>query len=300
MEGVRYIERKECPLCGSGRAALERECKDFLVSGEVFPLHRCVDCGFLYTYRLPQESDAQKYYDSPDYTPHSTESRGWMMRCVTFVRRFIREPAKLRCIRRFTGLRTGMLLDIGCGTGEFPAFMQRHGWAVTCTEPNEKVRDHCRDHFTLNVGGNELLTKLPPASFDVVTLWHVLEHVYDIHGTMETIHGLLKEGGTAFVAVPNEDSPEAASYGSEWSIYEVPRHPSHFSPVTLGRLAGMHDLRVVKSLALPLDAFYFCILSERARGGSLLTAFVRGLTSFFYGWLRPLSASSIVYVLKKE
>lgn len=300
MEGVGYIERPTCPLCGSGRTAFERECKDFLVSGEMFSLHRCVDCGFLYTYRLPRESDAQRYYDSPDYTPHSTESRGWMMRAVRFVRHVIREPGKLRYIRRLTGLHAGTMLDIGCGTGEFPAFMQRHGWTVTCTEPNAKIRNHCRDHFKLNVGDNDLLANLPPASFDVVTLWHVLEHVYDIHATMASVSKLLRAEGVAFIAVPNYDSPEAASYGSDWSIYEVPRHPSHFSPVTLTRLAGMHGMRVIRTVSLPLDAFYFCILSERARGGSLLTAFIRGLTSFFYGWIRPLSASSIVYVLKKE
>lgn len=300
MEGVQYIERPTCPLCASVRTVFERECKDLLVSAEMFPLHRCIDCGFLYTYRLPAEADAQKYYDSPEYTPHSTASTGWMMRCVHVVRRFIREPGKLRYIRRFTGLHTGTMLDIGCGTGEFPAYMQRHGWTVTCTEPNEKVRAHCRDHWKLNVGDNDLLEKLPPGSFDVVTLGHVLEHVYDIHGTMEAIRRLLKDEGTAFVAVPNYDCPEAAWYGSLWSIYEVPRHVSHFSPDTLARLASMHGLRVTKLVPLCLDAFYFCILSEQARGGGLPVAFIRGFASFVYGFFHPPYASSIVYVLKKS
>ncbi len=300
MEGVTFIERPVCPLCGSGHTAFERECKDFLVSGEMFPLHRCGACGFLYAFRLPAEAHAQQYYDSPDYTPHNTESTSPMMRAVAFVRTFIREPGKLRWIRTSSRKHSGTLLDIGCGTGEFPAFMARHGWTVTCTEPIEKIRNHCRDHFKLNVGDNALLATLPSASFDVVTLWHVLEHVYDIHGTMATVARLLKKDGTAFIAVPNYDCPEAAWYGADWAIYEAPRHPSHFSPATFGRLASMHGMHVVSVKPLLLDAFYFCILSERARGGSLLMAFVRGLTSFFYGWIRPLSASSIVYVLKKE
>lgn len=299
MEGVAYIERPLCPLCNSSQTAFAFSCPDHLVTGEEFPLSRCRDCGFLYSFRLPSEADAQKYYDSPSYTPHATDRKSLMMRTIDAAR-LIRQPIKRRWVKKWSGKLAGSLLDIGTGTGEFAAFMQKSKWNVTCIEPNIDARNFCKDVQKLTVSDIDLIPTLPDHSFDVVTLWHVLEHVYDIHGTMQTVKRLLKNDGTAFIALPNYSSKEASWYGRMWTGYEMPRHPSHFSPDTFQKLAAMYDMQLVAIRPFFLDAFYLSILSEQHRRGWFISALWHGFWSACIGLLKPKYASSILYVLRPK
>jgi 2-polyprenyl-3-methyl-5-hydroxy-6-metoxy-1,4-benzoquinol methylase len=286
-----------CPLCGSPKTRFAFSCPDHLVTGEEFPLHQCNDCQFLYSGRLPSEADAQKYYDSPSYTPHATDRKNLMMRTIGFCRTFIRQPIKRTWVRKWSKKRMGTLIDIGSGTGEFAVFMQKSGWAVTCIEPNQDARNFCASQG-LTVFDTDRVPTLPDHSFNVVTLWHVLEHVYDIHGTMQTIRRLLQPDGTAFIALPNYSSKEASWYGRMWTGYEMPRHPSHFSPATFAHLASMYDMEIVALRPFVLDAFYLSILSEQHRKGWFISALFHGLASAIVGLLQPKLASSVLYVIR--
>jgi SAM-dependent methyltransferase len=220
-----------------------------------------------------------------------------MMHIIRLVRLLIRQPYKLRLIRRVTGSRRGSIIDIGCGAGEFPLYLQSKGWTVQSIEPNADARTHCKS-IGLQTDDMNALSSIPSQSFDAVGLWHVLEHVYDIHGTMETVRRLLKTDGAAFIALPHYNCPEARRYGPAWGGFELPRHPSHFTPTTLKRLASAHGLEVTEMHALNLDDVYLSLLSEKYAGGNIVRGLWRGLKNMMLSFWKTKNGSSIVYVLR--
>ncbi len=281
-----------CPLCGASKFETAFTCRDDLVSKETFTILRCTSCSFLFTQDVPQEKDIGRYYDTDAYIPHDITQRG-CMHLVQRARTWVRLPGKRRLVEQASHLSTGHLLDIGCGSGEFPLMMQQKGWNVTATEQNAKMRAHCESQ-DISCLDAAVLAQLPSASFDAITLWHVLEHMHDLHGTIDQIHRLLKVGGSAIIAVPNIGGPLMRFY----NIYDVPRHLWHFRPETLTRLAELHGFRVASIRPLYLDPLYMGLYYERLLKGPALRGALLGIIDVLYGLLRPRRAASLVYVLR--
>ncbi len=288
------LQYDTCPLCGGSDVEPAMECRDDLVSHETFTIVRCAVCGFLITQDAPTEEAMHRYYATGNYMPHDIRNRGWVMHIATAARRFIRLPGKRRFIERVTKRQTGSLLDIGCGSGEFPLFMQQAGWLVSAIERNRQMCAHCRA-IGIDCRGVMALYDLPSSSFHVITLWHVLEHVHDLHGTMNQIRRLLAPGGIVVIAIPNIGGPLMRYYG----IHDVPRHLWHFQPDTLARLAAMHQLRIDRIQPLFLDPIYMGLYYERLLQGNALRGILLGIIDFFYGLIRPRHAASLVYVLRR-
>jgi len=143
---------------------------------------------------------------------------------------------------------------------------------------------------------------LPSASFDAISLWHVLEHFQDPFTYASEIVRLLKPGGVCFIALPNCSSFDAGFYKEFWAAYDVPRHLWHFTPATFKLFAEKSGFSIRSVRSLPLDVIYISMLSEKYKGSSL--HFVRGIaigawfmvTSIF----RKSGNSSHVYILKKK
>ena len=138
---------------------------------------------------------------------------------------------KLKMIEKFQP--EGEILDIGCATGQFLHYMAQHGWKSTGIEPDEKTRNHAITEYGLQVFPEDRLNSLLKASFDVISMWHVLEHVSDLQGRMDQVKNLLKPEGTLIVAVPNCDAFDARKYKNFWAGYDLPRHLYHFGPYRL-------------------------------------------------------------------
>lgn len=166
----------KCPLCGESHFEEVMTCTDHYASGESFAICRCTHCGFQFTQSAPVEAEIGRYYESPDYISHSDTHKGLMNRVYHWVRRFML-ARKARLIKHNSGLSRGMLLDIGTGTGYFPHFMQEKGWRVSAIEKSPQARRFAQTHFGLEVRKPEELTDYPDKSFDVITLWHVMEHL---------------------------------------------------------------------------------------------------------------------------
>lgn len=295
------ITIKTCPLCGGTQLERALTCVDHYATGEVFHLCRCAECGFLFTQDFPSEKEIGRYYETPDYISHSDTKKGIVNRVYHYVRRYMLKR-KARLVMNEAHRKEGRLLDIGTGTGYFPATMKALGWQVQALEKNESARNFARAHFGLEVRPETDLAGYAPESFDVITLWHVMEHLEQLNGTWERLHSLLADKGVLVVAVPNCSSYDARKYGAYWAAYDVPRHLWHFTPDTMQKMGAKHGFILSARHPMPLDAFYISMLTERYmhhRG-----AFVRGLVTGTLAWLSTLvrkeRSSSMIYVFRKK
>ena len=145
------------------------------------------------------------------------------------------------------------------------------------------------------------LFELKDNSYDVITMWHVLEHVHKLHEYIDKVNALLKSDGVLIIAVPNYQSLDADTYQAEWAAYDVPRHLYHFSANSMDTLLKKHDFELRGLRRMPFDAFYVSLLSEKYKTGKLrlVPAFFTGLRSWLQNLSRLDRGSSILYVIRK-
>jgi len=292
------LHREHCPICSGTDLRPVFPTKDYTVSGSTFSVWHCGQCHNRFTQDVPGPEAIGAYYQSEEYISHSNTRRGLISRLYQAVRRYTMRRKRVT-IQDWSGMERGRLLDIGCGTGEFAATMQSGGWDVLGLEPDEGARAQAHENFGLTVQEPDALYGLE-GPYDVITMWHVLEHVHDLHGYLEKIRSLLRPGGTLFVAVPNYTSPDATHYQAAWAAYDVPRHLYHFSPDGMQTLMQRHGLSVQAQKHMPFDAFYVSLLSEKYLHGQprLVPAFLVGLSTWWQAVSRPERSSSLLYVIR--
>lgn len=276
-------------------------CVDHYASGEAFCLCRCGDCGFLFTQDAPSESEMGPYYAVPEYISHTDTRKGLINAVYHRVRQYMLQR-KARLVEHESHIRGGRLLDIGTGTGYFPHTMQRRGWHTDAVERSAEARNFARERFGLDVKPDTELNTFPANTYDVVTLWHVMEHLEHLNEVWSRLHELLTERGMLVVAVPNCSSYDAHRYGAHWAAYDVPRHLWHFTPDTMQQFGAKHGFKLAARYPMPFDAFYISMLSERQMGHS--HPFLRGMIAGVPAWLSALAkkerSSSMIYVFRKK
>lgn len=292
------IHHETCPLCASAAIEKERSVKDHSITKEVFDLYRCNACDFLFTQDPPAPEEASRYYKGEEYISHSDSQEGLVNKLYHKARDFMLGQKYQLVKRASKGKR---MLDYGTGTGYFTDFMQRKGYAVEGLEIDPEARAYGSQKFGITVHPPEALFKtLKADSYDVITLWHVLEHLYDPKNYLDRFHELLGEAGKLIIAVPNHVSQDARAYGADWAAYDVPRHLWHFSPATMRLMVGESGFRVTETQHMPLDPFYVSIMSQRYKsGGSLITGGLKGMTSFLNSAVDAERGSSVIYVCEK-
>ncbi len=295
------IRHNQCPLCHSGSINPYLSCTDHLVSGEAYELFRCETCGFIFTQDHPDEKMIGKYYDSEDYASHSDTKPG-LMNCLYSAARNIMLHKKLKITENTSLLKKGRILDIGCGTGYFAAKMKENGWIVTGIEPAGKARETAIKRFGLDIVEPEMISSLTGGSFDVITMWHSLEHLHDPHNYSREILRLLKQDGVLISALPNCGSYDARHYGGSWAAYDVPRHLWHFTPETFSLFAEKTGFKITGIKPLPLDVFYISMLSEKnkQRRLYLLTGLIKGLLFAVKATFNSGKSSSLIYILRRK
>jgi SAM-dependent methyltransferase len=293
-------ENNLCINCGSGNTEYLFHCKDYLVSGEEFKIVRCTDCGLIRTDNPPAENIIGKYYLSEDYISHSDSKKGITDHLYHYARNImLRRKEKL--ISRLFVKNKGSLLDIGSGTGYFPAFMQKKGWKVQGIEISEQARNFSVSRFGLAVFPPEEIENMSHESYDCITLWHVMEHFNDPVYWFAKIRHLLKDNGYCIVAVPNAASSDARWFGKFWAAYDVPRHLWHFTPDSFSDMAARNGFKLIRKRGMPLDVFYISILSFKNKKNNLpfLRGIFLGLFLAFKNLFKGDSNSSEIYILKK-
>lgn len=288
-----------CPLCHNNNLQPYLACKDYTVSHETFQLQRCPTCQFVLTNPRPTEQQLPKYYQSEAYISHSDKSPGLTGRLYKLARTYTLSW-KYELVRRHAAAEPRSVLDFGCGTGAFLETCQRHGLKITGVEPSSAAADIARNRTS---GQIESSLDAITGTFDAVTLWHVLEHVTQLHETLENLKRHLTENGTMFIAVPNLESADARHYREHWAGYDVPRHLWHFSPSTMEQLIHNHQLTLITVLPMRLDAYYVSLLSETYRRGK--TPFGALAKAAYHGWKSNRAAhktnqySSLIYIARK-
>jgi 2-polyprenyl-3-methyl-5-hydroxy-6-metoxy-1,4-benzoquinol methylase len=294
------IVYKQCPVCNGTNIMAVLQVKDFTVSSEMFEVWHCNTCTARFTQNIPPAEQIGRYYKAEAYVSHTDTKKGLVNRLYHLVRNYTLQTKRL-LIQKATGLAKGALLDVGAGTGAFAATMQQAGWAVTGLEPDDTARTNALTQHNLNLQNPETLFTLPANSFDAITLWHVLEHVHELHRYLAAFNALLKANGVLIIAVPNYTSGDASSYQQYWAAYDVPRHLYHFSPQSMDVLAGQHGFTIESYKPMWFDSFYVAMLSEQCKNGkdNLVKAVWNGLLSNLKALGNHKKCSSVIYVMRK-
>lgn len=293
------IHYTHCPVCNSSNINPLLNVTDHSVSGEEFVIWQCGHCTLRFTQDVPDEDSIGPYYQSQDYISHSNTNKGLLNKLYQRVRRHTLEQ-KAALIISQTKSR-GRLLDIGAGVGAFLAVMKEKGWDINGIEPDQTARENAAQLFGLSLAQPEELYKLHTGSFDAITLWHVLEHVHQLHDYVKQLKNLLAPNGKIFIAVPNYTSVDATAYRNFWAAYDVPRHLYHFSPKALENLVKQHGLQLVAKRPMWFDSFYISLLSSKYHLGSTswLGAGITGLRSNLAAMANKDRCSSLIYIIEK-
>lgn len=285
-----------CPICGHQLFAPYLTCEDYLVSHEKFDLQQCQTCNFRLTNPRPNAQKISGYYKSEQYVSHNDESKGVINSVYRLVRNFTLQ-SKLRLINKLNN-GPGKILDIGCGTGSFLENCQFSGWEVLGVEPDADARAVATDRLPSQVYSD--LNLLPETNqFDIITLWHVLEHIPNLNDTIRQLHHLVKDSGTVMIALPNSNSYDATYFKQFWAAYDVPRHLHHFTPTTIELLFSKYGFVLVDKKPMVFDAFYIAMLSTRYQGKTdYLKSIKVGLKSNEEA-KRTGDFSSLTYLFKK-
>ena len=270
--------------------------KDYSVSQETFDLYHDEELDMLITHPKPSLENLGRYYESVDYISHTDSKRSLFEKCYHFIKS-IALKNKLSLVNSLQPSQ-GSILDIGAGTGDFLSVVKENGWITIGVEPSDKAKAIAKNKGVAFV---DQTSELENNSFDIITMWHVLEHVPNLDNQLKELKRLLKPNGNLIIAVPNFKSFDAKHYGNFWAAYDVPIHFWHFSKTAIKRLFAKEDMELVQVLPMKFDSFYVSLLSEKHKTGKMnfIKAFFIGLQS---NWKakKNFEYSSHIYVLKNN
>jgi 2-polyprenyl-3-methyl-5-hydroxy-6-metoxy-1,4-benzoquinol methylase len=289
-----YERLENCPSCEHPKFENHLICEDYTVSHESFALVKCTKCSLIFTNPRPSPQSLPEYYKSRDYISHTDQGNS----LINFIYKLIRNytvTQKENLISRYS--KKGTLLDYGCGTGHFLKHANKLGWHTFGYEPDVEAikiaKTKSESYFISSI------TKISQ-KIDVITAWHVLEHVTDLRATLRNLYNNLVPGGYMFIAVPNLNSYDAYKYKEHWAAYDVPRHLYHFSRKSFQQLVTKQKLKIIHIEPMKFDSFYVSLLSEKNKLGknNFINAFKTGIISNRKA-SKSGEYSSLIYILKK-
>lgn len=287
-----------CPWCESDKAQINLWLKDEFLTKEDFHICECLSCGLQYTMPRPSKEKIGVYYKSEEYYSHQENKKGFIPQLYEAVKK-VNLKHKLKIATK--DLHVGKLLDIGCGVGDFIHEAEKQGWDCLGVEPSDDAKAIARKRIKANIINSEALEEIPDGTFDVITMWHVLEHVDDLKWQVEQLRRLIKPNGRVVIAVPNYKSYDGQFYKELWAAYDVPRHLNHFSKQTITKIFKTKGLELNKTEKLVWDAYYISYMSEQYKHHKfpLVQGAFRGLLSNCKA-RRSGEWSSMVYVFEKN
>ena len=288
---------KKCPWCNSENNHKFLELKDYFLTQEEFEILECDDCKLLFTNPCPTPDKIGDYYKSEDYLSHNEEKKSLFAKIYNKVKRInIKNKFNIAVSHQPSAIS---LLDIGCGVGDFLLYAKEKGCNITGIEPSEDARTIAEKKLECKILSPEELQNIHDNSFDIITMWHVLEHVADLKTEIQHLQRILKKDGKLVLALPNYKSYDAEYYKDKWAAYDVPRHLSHFSQTSIKNIFKETNLQLIDIKPLKWDSFYISMLSEQYLNSK--NSFLKGVLT---GWKSNRKAkksgeySSLVYIFK--
>ena len=292
------MNKLNCPWCNSEKTQTYIWVKDEFLTKEEFQIQECLNCGLLFTEPRPPKDKIGDYYKSEEYYSHQENKKGFIPKLYESIKAInLKNKYKIAT----NGKSVGKLLDIGCGVGDFIHTAEEQGWQCTGVEPSQDAKAIAKKRIKAEILSSEDLEQIPNETFDVITMWHVLEHVDDLKWQMAQLQRLIKKGGRIVIALPNYKSYDATFYKEKWAAYDVPRHLNHFNKDTLVKIFKTNDLNLVKTDKLKWDAYYISFMSEQYKHHTLplIKGAIRGLISNCKA-RKTNEWSSRVYVFEKQ
>jgi 2-polyprenyl-3-methyl-5-hydroxy-6-metoxy-1,4-benzoquinol methylase len=288
---------QNCPVCGSPDSSLKFKAKDYTVSNEMFHIVTCDSCRLIYTNPRPAANEAGPYYHANAYISHSDTNEGIVNKLYHAVRKFTLKSKTNWIESEKKGNKE--LLDVGCGNGHFLAAAKEKGWNINGVELDPETAARATKHAGISIAPSlrEIATE---KKFQVITLWHVLEHVYELDEYFQFFKNRLETDGKLLLALPNPASFDANYFEEYWAAYDVPRHIYHFTPVTISALAAKYGFKLKTSRGLIFDSFYISLLSNEYKTGNkrLFHSFCIGLLSNLRAMLGKPNYSSNLYIFE--
>jgi 2-polyprenyl-3-methyl-5-hydroxy-6-metoxy-1,4-benzoquinol methylase len=195
------------------------------------------------------------------------------------------------------------LLDVGSGSGYFLNFMKKKGYDVTGVEISEKAIALCKKNFGIKAHSpSEFLEEKLDTNYDIISLWHVFEHVYSYDAYFELFSKSLNDNGCLILALPNCDSQDARMNKVYWGAYDTPRHIWHFTPKTIELFAMERGFKMIKKHRMPLDPFFNVMVSDSYKDKFTFLPYtlLKGLYSYISSLLNIEKSSSIIYIFQKN
>lgn len=289
------INQTHCPLCNNELVTVFST-KDYLVSGEKFDIAECSDCRLRSTSPFPEKDVIGGYYESDEYISHADESKGVFDSIYNMVRSYML-GRKRNIVEKSSENKQGRIMDIGCGAGHFLNSMKENGWDVKGVDASQKARELVKSQFDIDVITPEDWFN-SDETYDIITCWHSLEHVYDPWVYLEKIKTQLSADGVLIVASPNYESTDGNKYGADWAAYDTPRHLYHFTPTSMEKIMFNNEFLIDEIHRMPFDAFYVSILSSQHMEKSMISGIWNGFVSWLSCWVNKEKCSSLIYVMK--
>ena len=235
------FEEPPCPLCGGSAFRPLIRTRDWYygVPGE-YTVSKCLSCSLVMQNPRPRPEEMSKLYPE-EYEPHTIAVDSAEIKAMIETQ----EPRR-RLLEQFAA--KGRNLDLGSGDGRFMLCLERAGWETAGVEFIEKMARYQRESLGLDVRTGDLHSAaFPNEFFDSVTMWSVLEHLYDPVEALREIRRILKPGGIVIAGVPNFASFERAVFGRYWFGLFLPCHLFFFTPASMKKTAEAADLKVVQT-----------------------------------------------------
>ena len=291
------MENIHCIICGKSNSVPFITLSDRLTDNvQTFQLVKC-ECNFVYLNPRPNSQQISSYYQSSKYDPHNTiNGDGWGKKY-----RFIQQVTMRWKYNKIVSIKpSGRVLDIGGGNGDFAVYMASKGWDVVLQDTISEVVD--RNIVENFESVKDLHILKDSQKFDVITLWHSLEHIHNVSELYNQINRLLSHDGILLIAVPNLSAPEKTFYGKIWGPFDAPRHLYHFQIKSLADLCNKYKFKIIRKYSLYQDTPYNILLSISKN--SPFQSF-KGILVFLYSIFRtiisgPHSSSSFIIICRKS
>lgn len=274
------MEYIDCPICLSENS-ISYKTFNHDVEKAPFTLVKC-KCSFIYLNPRPSKISIKKYYDS-NYLPHSTKTNLFsffysLAQKITF-------SWKFRIIRNKV-YKYKSVLDLGGGKGDFCEYLNKYNIRTTNYEPN--------------IGNDTTLLdyKKKKMKFDLIMLWHSLEHIHNLKDTLSYCDQLLNPNGTILIAIPNHSAIERKFFKNSWIAYDIPRHLYHFNYNTFKLLMDRYNFSIKAYYPMYQDTFFNILFSFKSYN------FFRFIYIVIYSIIKITfdnkKSSSILYICKKS
>lgn len=228
---------------------------DFFKTQEKFEIIQTNLPGVLQTYPTPE--NLEPYYHSDNYQSHKKEASS----PIDYIYRLLRKYnlfLKYKLIKDLD-YASADILDFGCGTGELVQYLNTKGYNAVGYEPNRNALSILKERGTPQIKNIQQIEN----QYDIITLFHVLEHLREPIETINLLKKHLTINGLLIIALPNHSSWDAAHYQQFWAAYDVPRHLWHYNKEGIKQLLNQLDFKLIKQSGQPFDPYFISLLSEQ-------------------------------------